>query len=86
MSQHIEAYVAWTDNIENYQDGSSIIFWSYIPTVGDIVVLSAFEDTTGNVSPAGFNKFMAINATASTMRIASHLTLTQELNQPTGYR
>ncbi|KAI8936156.1 hypothetical protein NX059_007651 [Plenodomus lindquistii] len=85
--QHIEAYHAWTDNVVNYPEGSSIIFWSYLPTVGDIVIQAAYEDTVGNEAPAGFDQFMAIpNATSSTLRIASHKDLTDELEQATGYR
>jgi hypothetical protein len=85
-TEHIEAYTAWTDNVENYPDGSSIIFWSYLPEVNDIVIIGAYEDVAGNVAPKGFDKFMAINATSSTMRRASHKTLTDELEQATGYR
>jgi hypothetical protein len=86
-SQHIDALVAWTDGIEAYPYGSSILFWSYLPEVGDIVIIGAFEDTTGAVaaSPA-WDKFMAIDATSSTMRIDSHRALVGELEQATGDR
>lgn len=85
--QHIEAYHAWTDNIKEYPEGSSIIFWSYLPDIKDIVILTAFEDTAGNEAPSGFDHFMAIpGAIASTMRIASHKELTDELEQAVGYR
>lgn len=84
--QHIEAYHAWTDNVENYPEGSSIVFWSYLPALEDIVILAAYEDTAGNEAPAGFDMFMAIpNATVTTMRIASHKELVDELEQPAGY-
>lgn len=85
--QHIDAYHAWTNNVNEYPEGSSIIFWSYIPDVKDIVIIAAYEDTAGNVAPPGFDQFMAIpNSIASTMRIASHKELTDELEQPSGYR
>ncbi|KAF2130675.1 FAD-binding domain-containing protein [Dothidotthia symphoricarpi CBS 119687] len=85
--QHIEAYHAWTENVNNYPEGSSIIFWSYQPALEDIVILAAYEDTTGNEAPPGFDGFMAIpDAIASTMRIASHKALTDELEQAAGYR
>lgn len=84
--QHIDAYTAWVDNVENYPDGSSIVFWSYLPTMEDIVIIAAYEDVAGNVAPAGFDKFMAIPAIADTTRLASHKNLTDELEQPTGYR
>jgi hypothetical protein len=84
--EQIAAYVKWTDNVENYPDGSSIIFWSYLPTMGDIVILAAYEDTQGNVAPAGFDGFMAIPRIGDTLRVDSHKALTDELEQATGYR
>ena len=85
--QHIEAYHDWTDNVNNYPEGSSIIFWSYQPAMKDIVILAAYEDTAGNEAPPGFDKFLAIpDASASTMRMASHKSLTDELEQPAGYQ
>ncbi|KAG9199276.1 hypothetical protein G6514_008623 [Epicoccum nigrum] len=84
--QHIDAYHAWTENINNYPEGSSIVFWSYLPAMRDIVILAAYEDTAGTVAPSGFDMIMAIpNAMASTMRIASHKELTDELEQAVGY-
>jgi hypothetical protein len=82
----IAAYVKWTDNVENYPDGSSIIFWSYLPAMSDIVILAAYEDTQGNEAPAGFDDFMAIPRIGDTLRIDSHKALTDELEQATGYR
>jgi hypothetical protein len=84
--EQIAAYVKWTDNVENYPDGSSIIFWSYLPTMADIVILAAYEDTQGNVAPSGFDGFMAIPRIGDTLRVDSHKALTDELEQATGYR
>jgi hypothetical protein len=73
--------------VNNYPEGSSIVFWSYQPSMKDIVILAAHDDVAGHESPPGFAKFMAIpDAIASTMRIASHKELTDELEQPAGYR
>ena len=85
-AQHIAAYVKWTDNVNNYPAGSSIIFWSYVPAMKDIVILAAYDDTEGNEAPAGFDDFMAIPRIADTLRIDSHKALTDELEQATGYR
>ncbi|KAI5926454.1 hypothetical protein F4810DRAFT_539542 [Camillea tinctor] len=85
--QHIAAYVKWTDNIENYQDGSAITFWSYTPEEKKIRIQAAYQDTTGAVAPPAFDEFMAITGNeTSTMRLDSHLNLARELNQPSGYR
>lgn len=83
---HIDAYTAWVDNVANYPEGSSIIFWSYLPDLKDVVIIAAYEDTAGNEAPAGFDKFMAIEAMSDTMRKASHKNLTDELEQAAGYR
>jgi hypothetical protein len=85
-AQQIDAYIKWTDNVENYPDGSSIIFWSYLPALSDIVILAAYEDTQGNEAPVGFDNFMAIPRMADTLRIDSHKALTDELEQAAGYR
>lgn len=85
--QHVEAYQAWTENVNNYPEGSSIIFWSHLPAMQEIVILAAYEDTAGNEAPPGFDKFMAIpDVMASTMRHASHKELTDELEQAEGYQ
>lgn len=85
-AQQIAAYVKWTDNVENYPAGSSIIFWSYLPAMSDIVILAAYEDTEGVEAPSGFDDFMAIPRIGDTLRIDSHKALTDELEQATGYR
>jgi hypothetical protein len=84
--QHIEAYMAWTDNLDNYPYGSAIPIWSYQPSLDDIVILAAYEDTTGTVAAPAFEKMMAINETVSTMRIDTHKSLTDELEQAFGYQ
>ncbi|KAI0377412.1 FAD-binding domain-containing protein [Hypomontagnella monticulosa] len=85
MRQHIEAYVEWTDNIENYQDGSAILLCSHYPKVG-VSIAAAFEDTTGAVAAPAFDKFMAIpNQIKSTMRKDTHRNLLKELDLVSGY-
>ncbi|KAI0603118.1 hypothetical protein F4775DRAFT_532198 [Biscogniauxia sp. FL1348] len=85
--QHIAAYVKWTDNLENYPDGSAVLFWSYTPTEKKIGVMAAYEDITGAVAPPAFDDFMAIPDNGmSTMRVDSLLSLTRELGLIGGYR
>lgn len=85
--QHIDAYVDWTKNVQDDVNGSAILLWSYQPSIQDIVIIAAYEDTGGNVEPAAFDEFLAIPGNlSSTMRIASHLELANEGAQPTGYR
>lgn len=85
--QQIDAYVNWTANLNNFTQGSAILFWSYQPSLKDIIIIEAYDDTTGAVAASGYDEFLAIpNNLSSTLRIASHLELTNELEQPTGYR
>lgn len=85
--EQIDAYISWTANLNNFTQGSAILFWSYQPSLKDIIIIDAFDDTTGAVAASGFDHFLAIpNNLSSTLRVASHLELTEELEQPTGYR
>ncbi|KAH8202775.1 hypothetical protein TruAng_003046 [Truncatella angustata] len=84
---HIDAYVDWTNNVQNDVNGSAIVFWSYQPSLKDIIIIAAYEDTGGNVKAPAFDEFFAIpDNLSTTMRTASHLELTNELEQPSGYR
>lgn len=85
--QHIDAYVHWTDNVQNDPNGSTIVFWSYQPALQDIIIITSYVDTAGHVAPPAFDELLAIPGNlSSTLRTASHLELTNELEQPTGYR
>jgi len=85
--QFVDAYHSWTNNIHNYPDGSIIPFWSYDPTIGGEVILLAYEDITGVEEPAAFDEFLAIdNVLSSSMRLATHKNITDELEIAPGYR
>ena len=85
--EFVNAYYNWTNNIENYPDGSVIPFWSYMPDVEGDVIMLAYEDVTGKEAPPAFDQFMAIDGmTSSTMRIATHKDITDELEIAPGYR
>lgn len=83
----INAYYKWTNNIENYVNGSVIPFWSYMPEVGGDVILLAYEDVTGIEAGPAFDDFMAIDEMiSSTMRVTTHKSLADELEIADGYR
>lgn len=85
--QHLEAYHDWTDNIENYPDGSVIPFWTYTPEAGEIIIMVSIEDTTGAEAPPAFDKYMAIpDQQSSSLRKDTHRNMTIELNLTEGYR
>lgn len=84
--QHIAAYVKWVENIPNYPQSSAATFWAYTPSSG-IVVSSAIQDTSVVVRASAYDVFLNITPqTSSTLRIDSHLNMTVELEEPSGYR
>jgi hypothetical protein len=83
---HVKAYKNWTDNIENYQDGSVIPFWSYTPQAGEIGITVSYEDTTGKVAPKALDDFWKIPYETSNLRKDSHRNMTVELELVAGYR
>ncbi|KAF9634931.1 FAD linked oxidase [Lasiodiplodia theobromae] len=83
---HILAIVDWTDNIENYQNGSAVIFWTYKPSDGAIVVNSVLTDVGGVVAAPAFDRFLAIPGnTSSTLGLTNMSTLATG-TQAEGYR
>lgn len=83
----VNAYHKWTNNIENYTNGSVIPFWSYMPDIDDDVILLAYEDVNGVEAAPAFDDFMAIgDMVSSTMRITTHKELADELEIAEGYR
>ncbi|KAH8647854.1 hypothetical protein BX600DRAFT_484441 [Xylariales sp. PMI_506] len=84
--QAIDACVAWTDNVQNYPDGSAIVFWTYQPAIQDTIIVAAYHDISGTVAAPAYDKLLAIPGNLSShLRTASHLDLTVELEQPEGY-
>ncbi|OHE96903.1 6-hydroxy-D-nicotine oxidase [Colletotrichum orchidophilum] len=84
--QHIAAYVKWIDNIPNYTKGSAVTFWAYSPGAGT-VVSAALHDTSNSEWAPVYKDFQTIGPQmANTLRHDSHLNMTVELEEPTGYR
>ncbi|CCF35632.1 6-hydroxy-D-nicotine oxidase [Colletotrichum higginsianum] len=84
--QHIAAYVKWVDNIPKYTKGSAVTFWAYSPGAGTVVSAALHDTSNAEWAPA-YDDFRAIGPkTADTLRHDSHLNMTVELEEPTGYR
>lgn len=82
----LSSTVDFTNNVENDQASSSIIFWTYQPGMKDTVVVAAYENTDGVVDAPSFEKYLAVPGNlSSTMRVTNISDLTHELEQPTGY-
>ena len=85
----VHTYQNWTDHIEDYVDGSVIVFWSYDPIVGGDIIIVAYEDLAGIVAPPAFSEFLSIDPNlilSSSMRVATHKNLADELEIADGYR
>ncbi|CAI0651599.1 unnamed protein product [Colletotrichum noveboracense] len=84
--QHIAAYVKWVDNIPNYTKGSAVTFWAYSPSAGTVVSTAVHDTANAEWAPA-YDDFRNIQPqTMNTLRHDSHLNMTVELEEPTGYR
>lgn len=82
----LSSTVDFVDNVGNDQASSSIIFWTYQPSLRDTIVVAAYENTDGVVAAPSFEKYLAIPGNiSSTMRVTNISDLTHELEQPTGY-
>lgn len=85
--QVIAAFSNFTNNIVNYQYGQAFSFWSYIKGSNETVILNDLQDVTGAVDAPAFAEFKAIEPVlSSTLRTASHLNMTEELNFAKGYQ
>lgn len=92
--QHIAAFVKWVDDIPYYPQGSAVTFFAYTPCSrsspegGSIVVRATLHDTSAAVCAPAFDRFFDIAPahTSSTLRVDSHLNMTVELEEPSGYR
>ncbi|KAF6812655.1 6-hydroxy-D-nicotine oxidase [Colletotrichum plurivorum] len=84
--QHIDAYVRWVDNIPNYTKGSAVTFWAYTPAAGTVVSAALHDASNTEWAPA-YDDFRTIQPQSmDTLRHDSHLNMTVELEEPTGYR
>lgn len=82
----LSSTVDFVDNVENDQASSSIIFWTYQPSLRDTIVVAAYENTDGVAAAPSFEKYLAVTGNlSSTMRVTNISDLTHELEQPTGY-
>ena len=91
----LEAFVKFTDMIEEDPYGSLIFVWDYIPATESITVLNIYDYTSTFANnkteyPPAFNDFAPSSAIgppiSNTLRIANLSSLTGELNSPAELR
>lgn len=86
-SAQLKALKNFADNIENDEFGSAIGIWQYTTQNGATIILNAYDYTKPQVAPAVYEEFLAIPGNISdTMRLTNMSDLTEELEQPAGYR
>ncbi|KAE9969552.1 hypothetical protein Vi05172_g4537 [Venturia inaequalis] len=85
--QVIAAFVSFTNNIVNYQEGEAITYWSFIKGATESIIINDIQDVSGAVDAPAFKQFKAITPVlSSTLRSASHLNMAVELNFANGNR
>ncbi|PGH12794.1 hypothetical protein AJ79_04018 [Helicocarpus griseus UAMH5409] len=86
-AKQISAFVNFVDNIENDPYASAIPIWYYNSTLGQTIVLNAFDYTKPVVAPPAFEEYLAIPGnTSDSLRIADMTNLSEELEQTPGFR
>ncbi|KAI1740505.1 FAD-binding domain-containing protein [Xylaria scruposa] len=71
-SAHISGIKKWIDSVENYQNSSAIVFWTYRPALKQTIIISGLADLEGTVNPPILNDLFTIpNAISSTTKITN---------------
>lgn len=83
----VRALVDWTDNIENYQNGSVILFWHYVPAEKQIFITASLNDVGGRVAAPAFDQFLSIPGNiSSTITAKTNMSTLALVTQAEGYR
>ncbi|KAM5346655.1 hypothetical protein ACJ41O_009660 [Fusarium nematophilum] len=85
----INALVDFTENVEDDEDSSSIVYWAYLPALaGGTILNAAIENTKAKVKPPAFDGYYAIPDHQDTTKVDRMSTVTKELGsgQPSGFR
>lgn len=83
----LKALKNFGDKIEGDPYGSAIGIWQYTTQLGATIVLNAYDYTKPVVAPPVYDEFLAIPGNiSSSMRLTNMSDLTEELEQPAGYR
>lgn len=86
VEQHISSIVDWTDNLEKYQNGSAVIFWTHTPADNATVINSLLTDVGGTVAAPAFDKFLAIPGNTSSSLGMTNMSTLALFTQSDGYR
>ena len=83
----LQALKNFADNVQNDPKASAIGIWQYTTQGGATIVLNAYDYMAPVVAPAAYDEFLAIPGNISdSMRLTNMSDLTEELEQPAGYR
>lgn len=56
----ISAIKHWTDGLEEYPDGSAVVWWSYAFGTNRTVIRTGFADVAGRVKAPAFDELLAV--------------------------
>ncbi|KAI1408056.1 FAD-binding domain-containing protein [Hypoxylon sp. FL1857] len=83
---HIRALKRWTDGLENYQDGSAVVFWSYRPVLSRTIIITGLSDVSGRIGAPAFDDFLSIPGSISSSSRMTNMSESALGTQASGYR
>lgn len=82
----VGALKRWTDGLENYPNGSAIVFWSHRFRLEETLVLSGLSDITGRELAPAFDELASIPGNTSCETGHSNMSTIALREQAAGYR
>ncbi|KAJ2991355.1 hypothetical protein NUW58_g2544 [Xylaria curta] len=83
---HIAGIKKWIDDVENYQNSSAIVFWSYRPALKQTIIISGLADVSGTANPPILNDLLTIPGAISSTAKFTNMSDSASATQAEGYR
>lgn len=78
----VDAFVNFGDNVDSNPASSTILFWTYQPSVKATLIGTSMVNVDGVVMDPAHNEFWALQNTSTTMRTTNMTDLVEELEFP----
>ncbi|KAF2141094.1 uncharacterized protein K452DRAFT_327327 [Aplosporella prunicola CBS 121167] len=78
--------VDWTNNIEEYQNGSALVFLYHESLRNETLIHGVYTDVSGTVAAPAFDKFLAIPGHTSSNLGMTNMSTLSRASQAPGYR
>lgn len=85
-SVHVSALKRWVDNVETYQNGSTVVFWAYRPQLKETIIIKGMADVGGRPNPPIFDEFLSIPGNTSGSSAVTNMSTYALGTQADGYR